>query len=41
MLTVHKAQGLTLNEVVVHCWQEFVPGQTDVGFSRVKSEAVL
>ena len=40
-MTVHKAQGLTLNRVVVHCSQEFVPGQTYVGLSRVKSEAVL
>ena len=40
-MTVHKAQGLTLNRVVVHCSQEFVPGQTYVGLSRVKSEAGL
>ena len=40
-MTVHKAQGLTLSRVVVHCSQEFVPGQTYVGLSRVKSEAVL
>ena len=40
-MTVHKAQGLTLNRVVVHRSQEFVPGQTYVCLSRVKSEAGL
>ena len=40
-MTVHKAQGLMLNRVVIHCSQEFVPGQTYVALSRVKSEAAL
>ena len=40
-MTVHKAQGLTLNAAVVHCVQEFVPGQTYVALSRVRNEASL
>ena len=40
-MTVYKAQGLMLNRVVVHCSEEFVPGQTYAGLSRVKSEAGL
>ena len=41
-ITVHKAQGLTIeNIVVVHCSQEFIPGQTYVALSRVKREATL
>ena len=40
-MTVHKAQGLTLNRVIVHCSQEFVPGQTYVALSRVRNEAAL
>eukprot|EP00915_Cephaloidophora_sp_WS-2016_P006273 GHVH01008264.1.p1 GENE.GHVH01008264.1~~GHVH01008264.1.p1 ORF type:complete len:517 (-),score=61.20 GHVH01008264.1:176-1726(-) len=33
--TVHKAQGLTLNRVTLHCRNLFVPGQFYVGASRV------
>ena len=40
-ITVHKAQGLTLPNVVIHCSQEFVPGQTYVALSRVKRESSL
>ena len=40
-MTVHKAQGLTLNRVIVHCSQEFVPNQTYVALSRVRNEAGL
>ena len=40
-MTVHKAQGLTLNRVIVHCSQEFVPNQTYVALSRVRNEASL
>ena len=40
-ITVHKAQGLTLNAAVVHCAQEFVPGQTYVALSQVRNEASL
>ena len=40
-MTVHKGQSLTLDEVVVHCSQEFVPGQTYVALSRVKQESSL
>ena len=40
-ITVHKAQGLTLPNVVIHCSQEFVPGQTYVALSRVTQESSL
>ena len=40
-ITVHKAQSLTLNATVVHCSQEFVPGQTYVALSRVRGEDSL
>ncbi|XP_028404093.1 ATP-dependent DNA helicase PIF1-like [Dendronephthya gigantea] len=40
-ITVHKAQSTTLERVVVHCSQEFVPGQTYVALSRVTREASL
>ena len=40
-ITVHKSQGLTLHHIVVHCAQEFVPGQTYVALSRVRSEQGL
>lgn len=40
-MTVHKAQGLTLDTAVVHCAQEFVPDQTYVALSRVRKEASL
>ena len=40
-ITVHKAQSTTLENVVVHCSQEFVPGQTYVALSRVTREASL
>ena len=41
-ITVHKAQGLTIDKiVVVHCSQEFIPGQTYVALSRVRREATL
>ena len=38
---MHKAQSLTLNATVVHCSQEFVPGQTYVALSRVRGEDSL
>ena len=41
LITVHKAQNLTLNATVVHCSQEFVPGQTYVALSRVRGEDSL
>jgi hypothetical protein len=40
-ITVHKSQSLTLDSIVVHCAQEFVPGQTYVAISRVRSEDYL
>ena len=40
-ITVHKSQSLTLESIVVHCAQEFVPGQTYVAVSRVRSEKNL
>ena len=39
--TVHKAQSLNMNAVVVHCSPEFVSGQTYVALSRVREEAAL
>ncbi|XP_060597768.1 uncharacterized protein LOC132751598 [Ruditapes philippinarum] len=36
-MTVHKAQGMTLNRVEVDCRQIFQPGQLAVAMSRVKS----
>lgn len=36
-ITVHKWQGLTIDyDLVVHCSQEFIPGQTYVALSRVR-----
>ena len=40
-ITAHKVQSLNLDAAVVHCFQEFVSGQTYVALSRVKEEAVL
>ncbi|CAB4005421.1 ATP-dependent DNA helicase PIF1 [Paramuricea clavata] len=41
-ITVHKSQSLTIDRtVVVHCSQEFIPGQTYVALPRVKREATL
>ena len=40
-ITVHKAQGLTLSNVVIHCSQEFVPGQMYVAWSRATQESSL
>lgn len=40
-ITVHKAQSLTLDSVIVHCSQEFVPFQTYVAISRAKKESHL
>lgn len=40
-ITVHKAQSTTLDNVVVHCSQEFDSGQTYVAISRVKTEENL
>ena len=40
-ITVHKAQSTTLDNVIVHCSQEFDSGQTYVAISRVKSEENL
>ena len=40
-ITVHKAKSLTLDSVIVHCSQEFVPFQTYVAISRVKKESHL
>ena len=37
-ITAHKSQSLTMDNIVVHCSQEFTPGQTYVAISRVKSE---
>jgi hypothetical protein len=37
-VTTHKAQGLTMSQIVVHCSPEFIPGQTYVAISRVKHE---
>ena len=39
--TAHKAQGLTLDSLVVHCSREFVAGQTYVALSRVRNEETL
>jgi hypothetical protein len=35
--TIHKAQGLTLDEVVIDCYDSFAAGQVYVGLSRVRS----
>ncbi|XP_028415618.1 ATP-dependent DNA helicase PIF1-like [Dendronephthya gigantea] len=40
-ITVHKAQGLTIDRAVVHCSQEFVTGLTYVAISRVREESAL
>lgn len=37
-MTTHKAQGLTMNRIVVHCSPEFIPDQTYVSVSRVRQE---
>ena len=37
-MTVHKAQGKTLEAVEVHCGKEFAPGHFYVAMSRVKSK---
>jgi ATP-dependent exoDNAse (exonuclease V) alpha subunit len=39
--TVHNSQSLTLDSIVVHCAQEFVPGQTYIAISGVRSEENL
>jgi ATP-dependent DNA helicase PIF1 len=36
-ITIHKAQGLTLDEVVINFRKAFSPGQVYVALSRVKS----
>ena len=38
-MTVHKAQGKTLDAVEVHCGKQFAPGQLYVAFSRVRSSS--
>ncbi|KAJ8305771.1 hypothetical protein KUTeg_016316 [Tegillarca granosa] len=40
-LTVHRAQGLTLNRVHVHCRYMLQPGQVAVAFSRVRMKKDL
>ena len=40
-MTVHKAQGKTLEAVEVHCRKEFAPGHLYVAMSRVKSKDQL
>ena len=40
-MTVHKAQGKTLEAVEVHCGKEFAPGHLYVAMSRVKSKDQL
>jgi ATP-dependent DNA helicase PIF1 len=40
-ITAHKAQSLTMDKIVVHCSQEFIPGQTYVAISRVRREESL
>ena len=40
-MTVHKAQGKTLEAVEVHCGKEFDPGHLYVAMSRVKSKDQL
>ncbi|XP_062597103.1 uncharacterized protein LOC134258565 [Saccostrea cucullata] len=40
-LTIHKAQGMTLECVEIDCQQIFSPGQLGVGVSRVKSPTGL
>ncbi|CAB3994284.1 Hypothetical predicted protein [Paramuricea clavata] len=40
-ITAHKAQSLTMDKIVVHCSEEFTPGQTYVAISRVKREKFL
>jgi ATP-dependent DNA helicase PIF1 len=36
-VTIHKAQGLTLNAVTIHCRGIYKPGQLAVGISRVRT----
>lgn len=36
-ITIHKAQGMTFEEIVINCDDAFAPGQIYVGLSRVKS----
>lgn len=40
-MTVHKAQGKTLEAVEVHCGKEFAPGHLYVAMSRVKNKDQL
>ena len=37
-ITAHKSQSLTMDNIVVHCSQEFTPGQTYLAISRVRRE---
>ncbi len=40
--TIRKAQSLTIYKtVIVHCSQEFIPGQTYIALSRVRREATF
>ncbi len=39
--TVHKAQSLTMNAIIVHCSWEFMSGQTYVALSSVREESAL
>ena len=40
-LTVHRAQGLTLNQVVVHCDKMTTPGQLGVALGRARNTSGL
>ena len=40
-MTVHKAQGQTLDAVEVYCWREFAPGHLYVAMSRLRSSRQL
>ena len=39
--TVHKAESLTIDVIVVHCSQQFVSRQTYVALSRVREECAF